>query len=115
MEPELQKAKKHLKNQKYGTPAREAAQQKVWELEAHIQDHFDFCIHDTIDVALLFVPESSAKRFHRDWQSQDATNMLNVIETFQLDMPSVTFTREDESGKTKEVHMGDESIVDVCA
>ena len=28
--------------------------------------------------------------------------MLNLIEAFQLNMPSVTFTREDESG-TKEV------------
>ena len=74
---------------------RKAAQEKVWQIEAHSIGHYDFAIHDTIDVALLFVPDSSAKRFHREWESQDATNLLNVVEAFKLDMPLVAFAVHD--------------------
>ena len=87
----------------------------MWELEAHKEDHFDFCIHDTLGAAVRPRKQREAISPRLAEPGRHKYCMLNVIETFQLDMPSVTFTREDESGKTKEVHMGDESIVDVCA
>merc|ERR1712070_611437 len=71
-----------------------AAQTKIWGIQAHLVDHYDFQVRSSIDMALLMVPESSAKRFHNDWGAQDATNLLNIIEALCPEMQSITVTEK---------------------
>ena len=57
-------------------------------------DHFDFCIKTAPDVLRLFIPNVMDRHFQPDFDKQDATNLLNMIEALNPDIqPNASYVR----------------------